>query len=249
MSYTSIDFTELEQRYATVESYVEKISTGDLRSLVVSGPAGVGKTYSIEQYLKNYSKTKYKVINGHMTLFCLYGHLYTMKDKGNVLVLDDIDTVLKDVQGLNILKAALDTKESRSINWQSTTRLLDAAGIPRQFNFNGSVILITNEGRGRFSGKLKNHYEALCDRTFHLKISSDSKESRLNQINFMIIKKNLLGQYNLSAEMVNDILDYINNNSEDISYLSLRTAIKAAELVKTFGSDWKNFAKEGLQDA
>jgi len=57
MNYESLDFAELEQSYATVESYVEKVSMGALRSVVVSGPPGVGKTYSVEQYLKQLTFT------------------------------------------------------------------------------------------------------------------------------------------------------------------------------------------------
>jgi hypothetical protein len=249
MNIESLDFTDLEQRYSTVESYVEKISTGDLQSVVISGPPGVGKTYTVEKYLSKYCKTKFKVINGHMTIFNLYAHLYLMKDKGNVLVLDDIDSVFTKIEGLNILKAALDTKASRTINWQSSTHLLNRVGLPQNFNYNGSTILITNEGRGTFNKKLKNHYDALCDRTYHLKVAHDNDESRLHQINFMIIKKNLLGQFNLTNESIADILDYINENSNEFHNLSLRTAIKAADLIKTFGSEWKKFAKEGLQNA
>jgi hypothetical protein len=216
--------------------------------MILSGPPGVGKTHSVEGYLSKHCQTRYKVIKGHMTVFSLYGQLFLMKDQGNVLVLDDVDSAFSKIEGLNILKAALDTTASRTISWQSASSLVGACGLPQQFTFSGSVILITNEGRGHFNKKLTNHYEALRDRTYHLKIASDSAESKLHQINFMILRRNLLADFRLTNELIIDILDYINENYQKFEDLSLRTAIKAADLAKIYGSEWKDMAKGGLQN-
>ena len=91
MRYEEQDFSTLETRYASVERFIEKICAGSIRSMIVSGPPGVGKTYSIEQFLRKYSTEKYKVVTGHMSMLSLYGNLYSLRNSKNVLVLDDID--------------------------------------------------------------------------------------------------------------------------------------------------------------
>ena len=57
----SNDFVELDARYLGVKGYVEKMSLGKIRSLIINGPSGVGKTYSVENYLRTYAKGNYKM--------------------------------------------------------------------------------------------------------------------------------------------------------------------------------------------
>lgn len=246
MRYEEQDFSTLETRYASVERFIEKICAGSIRSMIVSGPPGVGKTYSIEQFLRKYSTEKYKVVTGHMSMLSLYGNLYSLRNSKNVLVLDDIDSVFEKIEGLNILKAAMDTKAQRQINWESSTPLLAAMNVPPSFSFNGAVILITNEGRGNMKKKLAQHLAALCDRTFQIKVADTSRESLLHQINFMILKKGLLSSFNFDEDQIFEILDYINDNAESITHLSLRTAVKLAELVEIDSAGWQQWAGDGL---
>ena len=74
--YVNDDYSELERCYASVETFIEKISQGSLRSLIINGPPGVGKTFSVESYLKKHASRKYKMIAGHMSTLSLYGNLY-----------------------------------------------------------------------------------------------------------------------------------------------------------------------------
>ena len=176
----------------------------------------------------------------------LYGNLYHYRDAGNVLVLDDIDSVLSKIEGVNILKAAMDTKPSRRINWESPSGLLNKLNVPTGFDFQGSVILILNVSFGSSGGKIGAHLEALKDRSFTLTIANNSRESLFKQLCFMVMKKNLLSSFLLSARQTQDILKYVENNMESLPKISLRLAIKLAQLVKESPDNWYQMANTGL---
>ncbi len=245
-SYDNEDYTELERCYSSVESFIEKISQGSLRSLIINGPPGVGKTFSVESFLKKHASRKYKLIAGHMSTLSLYGNLYYYRDAGNVLVLDDIDSVLSKIEGVNILKAAMDTKPSRRINWESPSGMLNKLNVPTGFDFQGSVILISNVSFGSSGGKIGAHLEALKDRSFTLTIANNSRESLFKQLCFMVMKKDLLKSFSLTSKQIQDILRYVENNIEYLPKISLRLAIKLAQLVKESPDDWHQMANNGL---
>jgi hypothetical protein len=244
--YANEDYSELERSYSSVESFIEKISKGSLRSLIINGPPGVGKTFSVESFLKKHASKKYKLIAGHMSTLSLYGNLYYYREPGNVLVLDDIDSVMSKIEGVNILKAAMDTKPSRRINWESSSALLSKINVPTGFDFEGSVVLISNVGFGSTGGKIGAHLDALKDRSFSLTIANNSRESLFKQLCFMVMKKNLLSSFSLSAKQIQDILMYVENNIESLPKISLRLAIKLAQLVKESPDNWFQMANNGL---
>jgi DNA replication protein DnaC len=120
--HQAMDFSTLEENYANVEKYIQGICKGEYRSVIVNGPPGVGKSFSVDAYLQQYAQEDtYKVVAGHMTPLSLYGNLYHYRHAGDVLVLDDIDSVFSKIEGINLLKAAMDTKPLRRINWESTS--------------------------------------------------------------------------------------------------------------------------------
>ncbi len=133
-AYEADDYSDLDRRYASVESYIKELSQGRLHNLIINGPAGVGKTHAVETFLSQYAKGRYKVVKGHMTPLSLYGNLFFHRDPNSILVLDDIDSVFKKIEGVNLLKAAMDTSSVRRINWESSNAL-KGVRIPDNFEF------------------------------------------------------------------------------------------------------------------
>ncbi len=245
--YQAMDFNVLEENYANVEKYIQGICKGEFRSVIVNGPPGVGKSFSVDAYLQQYAQDDaYKVVAGHMTPLSLYGNLYQYRHAGDVLVLDDIDSVFSKIEGSNLLKAAMDTKPVRRINWESSSATVVSMGLPAGFEFRGSVVLISNIGFNRKQSKLQEHLDALKDRSYSLKISNGTKEELYQQVCFMVIKKNLLQGYELSGSQQSEILDYIGGNLEKIHKISLRLAMKLASLMKANPTDWRSMADSGL---
>ena len=244
--YESDDYSDLEKRYTSVDAFIKQIATGSIHNLIVNGPAGVGKTHSVESYLGQYAKGRYKVVKGHMTPLSLYGNLFFHRDPNNILVLDDIDSVFKKIEGVNLLKAAMDTGSVRRINWESTTAL-KGIGIPDSFEFKGKVILISNIG---FSVTRKNsisaHLDALKDRSFNIVVADSTKESCFKQVCFMVLKKDMLISFGLKYEQRIELLDYLKSHITALEKISLRTAMKLAQLMVISPSGWRDMADSGL---
>jgi hypothetical protein len=80
-------------------------------------------------------------ISGSITQKGLYKLLFRHR-KGDVLVFDDCDDVLKDKKMANILKAALDSGvEERVITWETAR---PEEGLPNSFVFKSQIIFISN---------------------------------------------------------------------------------------------------------
>jgi hypothetical protein len=245
--YQAMDFSVLEENYANVEKYIQGICKGEFRSVIVNGPPGVGKSYSVDTYLQQYAEEgSYKVAAGHMTPLSLYGNLYQYRNVGDVLVLDDIDSVFSKIEGINLLKAAMDTKPVRRINWESSSAVVMNLGLPSHFEFKGSVVLISNIGFVQKKGKMQEHLDALKDRSYSLHISDNTKEELYQQVCFMVIKKGLLKEFELTAEQQSKILDYIGANLDRLNKISLRLAMKLAGLMKANPEEWSSMADSGL---
>ena len=245
-AYEADDYTDLERRYASVEIYIKELSNGQIHNLIINGPAGVGKTHAVETFLGKYAQGRYKVVKGHMTPLSLYGNLYFHRDPNSILVLDDIDSVFKKIEGVNLLKAAMDTGSVRRINWESSNAL-KGVGIPDSFEFKGKVILISNIG---FSVARKNsisaHLDALKDRSFNIVVADNTKESCFKQVCFMVLKRDMLNAFNLEYEMRIQLLDYLKDHITLINKISLRTAMKLAQLISISPANWRDMAATGL---
>jgi hypothetical protein len=240
------DYAALASRYNSVESYIKNMADGKCRSLIVNGPPGVGKSYAVGQFLQKHVSQKHKTISGHMTLLSLYAALYHHKDAGRVLVLDDVDSVFGKVEGLNLLKAAMDTKSTRNIHWESSSAMLNAMGLPTSFVFKGSVILITNVGFGGASHKCMAHLNALKDRSYCIPIADSGEDSCFKQICYMVLKRNMLKPYGFSKTVETQLLNYVAKNRNRLYTVSLRTMVKLADTYQNNPSNWRAMADAGL---
>ena len=142
----------LRERFDMLEDMTKATKKGDVRAMIVSGPPGVGKSHGVEKVLGKHDliatlgerAPKYEVVKGAMSAIGLYCKLYKMADKDNVIVFDDCDSIFSDELSLNILKAALDSKKTRRIHWNTDSFKLRNEGVPDSFEFKGSAIFITN---------------------------------------------------------------------------------------------------------
>ena len=161
-----------------------------------------------------------------------------------MVVFDDCDTVLFDDLSLNILKAALDSGKKRVIQWNTESRVLEREGIPDHFDFEGSVIFITNvKFDGVKSKKLKDHLEALMSRCHYIDLTIDSIADKMLRIK-QVIRLGMLNGYNFKdvTEIEDMIIAYMDRNANRLNEISLRMAIKLAELIKMRESTWQQVA-------
>jgi hypothetical protein len=248
---------EAMDRIATRFEILDEMSAacikGDIRAMIVSGPPGVGKSFGVEQQLEKASlfdkiankRQKYEVVKGAMTALGLYAQLYRFSDKGNILVFDDCDSVFGDELSLNILKAALDSGKRRRICWNSDSRLLRDEGIPNAFEFKGSAIFITNlKFENVRSKKLQDHLEALESRCHFVDLTIDTEQDkmlRIRQVN-RDADGGLFKDYNFQNNEGELVLDFMAANRVKLRELSIRTALKIADLVKMSPNKWEALA-------
>jgi len=113
--------------FEDIEKLTELIAKNILKQngLIITGAPGIGKTYGMEQKLKQlfgeFNLPGSKVVflkGGNISTFGLYKLLYTNRDD-KIIVLDDSDALLKDRAIVNMLKSAMDSYPVREISWES----------------------------------------------------------------------------------------------------------------------------------
>jgi hypothetical protein len=242
----------LRRRFDMLAEMTKAVKKGDVRALIVSGPPGVGKSQIVEDVLERYTllhslgaKKKHEVIKGAMSPIGLYCKLYKFADKDNVIVFDDCDSIFTDEVSLNILKAALDSKPRRTIHWNTDSHKLRNEGVPDQFQFEGSIIFITNIKFGRSRGKIRDHMDALESRCHYIDLTIDTEREKMLRIR-QVVEDGMLVNYGLSQQHIDDVMDYVDTHRRQLRELSLRTVIKTADLVKAFPNTWRAMANISL---
>jgi replicative DNA helicase len=255
--------TKVEQREESDEEIIERIRTrfdmlkdmtkavkkGDVRAMIVSGPPGVGKSHGVEEVLDRYklmtslgAEKKYEVIKGAMSPIGLYCKLYKMSAPGSVVVFDDCDSIFQDDLSLNILKAALDTKKTRYIHWNTDSFKLRNEGVPDKFKFEASAIFITNMKFDKVKGKLREHLEALESRCHYMDLTIDTERDKMLRIR-QVVRDGMLNQYTLEDDVKEEIIDFCDINKKRLRELSLRTVLKVADLAVAFPQRWESYAE------
>jgi len=243
---------QIQERFDILDEMTGACKSGTVRAMIVSGPAGVGKSYGITSQLQKSSmfenlkgELKWEVVKGATSAIGLYKKLYQYSSSGNVLVFDDCDAVLYDDLSLNILKAALDSGKKRIIQWNTESRALQNEGIPDKFEFKGSVIFVTNI---KFdfvkSKKLQDHLGALMSRCHYIDLTMDSVRDKMLRIK-QVLGAGMLDGYKLPVDKEvakQDIINYIESNINNLRELSLRTALKLADLRVLNGDRWEVLA-------
>jgi hypothetical protein len=240
----------LGQRFEILEDMTRAVKKGDVKSMIVTGPPGVGKSFGVEKVLSKHDVfadiaddkklKKYEVVKGAMSAIGLYSKLYEYSDAKSILVFDDCDSVLLDDLSLNILKAALDSGKKRMIHWNTDSRLLRSEGVPNSFEFKGGAIFITNiKFEHVRSKKLKDHLEALESRCHYLDLTIDTEREKLLRIKQVVEQAGMLDEYELEDWAKQEVVDFIVTNAKRMRELSLRMVLKVADIRVAMPTKWK----------
>lgn len=242
----------IEERFDILHQMTRATISGDVRAMIVVGPPGVGKSYGVEFELEKSGlfdklsgkKIKYEVVKGAMTPIGLYCTLYRHSDSNNVLVFDDCDSVFQDELALNILKAALDSGKKRKIHWNSDSAMLRREGVPDVFDFKGGCIFITNLKFDNLKSKrMQDHLEALQSRCHFLDLTLDTMRDKFLRIKQIFRQGQLFNDYDFTPEQGDEILAFMDENKDRLREMSLRMALKLADLTKVSQENWKALAR------
>lgn len=241
----------IASRFSVLDQMSEACIKGDIRALIVTGPPGVGKSYGVESQLDKQvafdrlagKRERFNIVKGAISGIGLFATLFKYSESNNVVVFDDCD-IWEDQDALNILKGALDTGKRRRISWNKDSRLLRVEDVPHSYDFNGSIIFITNlDFADKKSKKIKAHLDALQSRCHYIDLTIDTERDKMLRIKQVHRDHNLFSNYNFTNGEDAMILDFMMKHSKRLREVSLRMALKIADLVKISTLNWETLAE------
>jgi hypothetical protein len=242
----------IASRFAVLDEMSGACIAGNIRAMIVTGPAGIGKSHGVTTQMEKASmfdkisgkRPRFEIVKGAISGIGLFATLYKYSDAKNVLVFDDCD-VWEDQDALNVLKGALDSGKTRRISWNKDSRLLREEGVPNTFNFNGSIIFITNKTfDSKKASKIQPHLDALQSRCHFLDLTVDSERDKMLRIKQVHRDADggLFKDYDFTQEQTDEIMAFIDTNHNKLREVSLRMCLKIADLVK-ISANWRDLAK------
>jgi hypothetical protein len=256
----------ISQRFAIYAALTAAVAHGEFSSLVVSGAPGIGKTYTATQVLRSISHdvamagdpnnilrdgSIVEEISGKTSAIGMFQTLYYNRQPGRVVLFDDCDSVFDDADGLNVLKAALSDNKTRRVSWNTESRVLKDADIPRTFDFEGSVIFITNIDwtNLRPNDSRRPHLEAVMNRAMYVDLTIHDARSKLIHIETIARGPNgMLQKYGLTEAAADQVWNFFVENYAHFNRrgnATLRTIKKICVLYRSQrfgGTDWRQMA-------
>jgi len=248
---TDVEIQErISDRFEILEDLTIGSTTGEVRSLIVSGPAGLGKSYTVEETLKFWDPdgVNHTIIKGYVRATGLYKLLFAHSEPGKVIVFDDADTIFFDDTSLNMLKAVCDSTESRKVSYLTEGQLFDdetGTQLPKSFEFKGTIIFITNydfDAMIEKGHKLAPHLLAMMSRSHYIDLAMKTKRDYMVRIR-QVISKGLLGNVGINVTAQNEVVAFIEDNKDSLRELSIRVALKVASIRKLKQEKWQKIAK------
>jgi hypothetical protein len=89
------------------------------------------------------------------------------------------------------------------------------------------------------SQKLRDHLDALQSRCHYLDLTLDTMRDKILRIKQIANDGQLFEEYEFDTETQEEIIDFMTHNSTRFREMSLRMAIKIADLRKSFPLKWK----------
>lgn len=243
---------KLRTRFDIINIMTKSACHGTTRALIISGPAGLGKSFAVEHELQTYDPAGVStcLVKGFMRPTGLYKTLYNYRHPGNVIVFDDCDSIFFDTDALNLLKSACDTTEKRRICWGAETRMTDDEGspLPWSFDFEGSIVFITNfdfDYAIETGGRSKEHFEAMISRAHYIDTGMKSMRDYLIRIR-QVVDMGMLSDRGFTKHEQKEIMDYLFEYAPKLRELTLRMVIKLSSIYRSNHVRWKEIAKVTL---
>jgi len=138
----------------------------------------------------------------------------------------------------------LDSGKKRTISWLADSHSLRNEGIPDSFNFKGGVIFITNLKFDKMkSQRIRDHLDAIQSRCHHLDLTLDTMRDKLLRIEQIARTGELFANYDFSGHEQAEIINFMREQKNKLREMSLRMAIKIADLRKSFPNKWMRMAE------
>tara|TARA_R110000744_G_C19251567_1_gene550345 strand:- start:223 stop:1026 length:804 start_codon:yes stop_codon:yes gene_type:complete len=249
---------EVLDTYDTVQTMTEMFAANPdsvNRGLLVSGDAGMGKTHFVQKAFKNLGvEDRVMYVKGSsITAAAMYCLLYQSREKGQIIVFDDTDIIHKSsgerAAILDMFKAATEpTSSERIIGWHraQSNPLMNENDVPRQYDFQGAIVWITNDSIPDMRKVLKGHWNAIGSRFNQIEAWFEDHE-KIAYTLYLIEEIDMLGKNctvkegGFDLEVIEDTVEYMNINYKYLRDITPRVAIKIADIRQTFPDKFKVF--------
>ena len=225
------------QRFEFMADLIDMVIADVSPSAIVTGPAGIGKTWSIEQACERVGMKPgdATIIKGFTTPLGLFRVLHD--NRSGLIIFDDCDSAFQDQTARNLLKAALDSCERRIISWNSS-RLPEE--YESTFEFKGRILFVSNIPLNRFD-------PTLVSRSMIIDLQM-SREEIVDHITKIAPKiKVYFGRDGLlkpDKTAISDVVTFLKDNKDAIADLNIRTYIKVLKLrMFKADKDWAGMAE------
>ena len=248
-------YADPKQVFEDLRDLLDLVISGQQSSLLITGMAGIGKTHDVTTRLKKYlgdnvdsgnEGASWHVVKGFSTPIGMYSTIFENRDK--LIVFDDCDSILKEPNARNILKAALDSYDERIVSWISKRTFnpegmtedeiqakyddSDGQDLPSRFPFTGQIIFISNLDKDKIE-------EAILSRSFAIDITLKASDVFLR---IESILEHLAPD--ISMEIKQEALDHLKEvGSKSGKPANLRTMIGAAKIRKGGSENWKRLVE------
>tara|TARA_Y100000004_G_scaffold66520_1_gene74595 strand:- start:2239 stop:3042 length:804 start_codon:yes stop_codon:yes gene_type:complete len=240
---------KLKDRFSILEAMTNAAIDGDVKSLIISGPAGLGKSFTVEKAIEDWDpeQDNHTVIRGYVKATGLYQTLWNYRHKGQMIVFDDSDSIFMDDTTLAMLKAVCDSTERRRVSYLADYNMVDDDSnvIPRQFQFDGTIVFITNLDFDAIidkGNKLAPHLSAMVSRSHYIDLAMKTRRDYFIRIK-QVVKQGLLSSKGLNKSEERKVMKFIENNQDNLREMSLRIALKLSDLIKRSPRQFETMAK------
>ena len=232
-------------RFTVMDMMAKAAVEGNCRSMIVSGSAGVGKSHTIMQTANVMPEERRSIMTGRVTATGIFKTLWKHRFERHVVVFDDADSVFDSDTTMNLLKAACDSSDRRFISMENGVDYFDDDGekIDSTFEFNGSIIFITNKDfkeECSKGNKMSVHFEAMMSRSHYVDLRIKTEREFMVRIRSVVMKSGMLDSY--GERMRDEILQFIDMNKANMNELSLRIVKKVADLTRISPEGWRDMA-------
>lgn len=229
---------DVNERFEFLEAYVDMVAQRQMKSVVIVGEGGLGKSYTVMQRLAHNglkqldihsedfevgatanqanSSTSFVVVKGYSTAKGLYRTLF--ENRNRLVVFDDCDAVLENDTASDILKAALDSYDRRIVTWNAES--FGESDLPKSFEFTGTIIFISNKPMHKVP-------QPILSRSAPADVSM-SRAEILARMKAIAAKEEFMPD--TPKPMLKDVLEFLAEhiNNPQVKALSLRTLMKVA---------------------
>ena len=256
------EISDVETEETKEETTIQAVETNNGTAFKIKLPLPKQKVVKALRDSNNHVESGYYIAKGTSSAAGLYELLFVHRHK--LLIFDDFDSVLKDEDCVNYLKAALDTYAIREVSkMRSGSNSFNSFGmsdsemqdeyeitgkVPNQFKFSGNIIFISNIHEDKFD-------KALISRALHVEVrlSKPQMIERMKSL-MMDIRPECPLDWKLEAL---HYLEFLTSNFICKFDLNLRELIHFIDIRKGFPDDtivingksvplWKQLAKKRI---